>query len=65
MSEMSTLSDDNFIKPDLPTRIEKNIPLTEPNKATFYVPGDRENAAIGYIDYPFADQDGSGAPARL
>jgi N-ethylmaleimide reductase len=32
--------------PDLPTRLLRGVPLTEPDRATFYTPGAR-----GYIDY--------------
>ncbi|KAG6819571.1 hypothetical protein H0H93_010630 [Arthromyces matolae] len=40
--------------PDLPTRLEKNVPLTPYNRKTFYEPkGDQEGAGRGYIDYPF------------
>lgn len=34
--------------PDLPTRFEKNAPLNEPDRATFYGGGEK-----GYTDYPF------------
>ncbi|KAJ6522870.1 hypothetical protein B0H19DRAFT_973116 [Mycena capillaripes] len=37
--------------PDLPVRLMKNIPTNTPNRETFYSDG-----TIGYIDYPFADQ---------
>ena len=33
--------------PDLVTRLEKNAPLNEPDRATFYGGG-----AAGYTDYP-------------
>ena len=33
--------------PDLPRRLEKSLPLNEPDKATFYGGG-----AAGYVDYP-------------
>lgn len=33
--------------PDLPRRWRENLPLNEPDMATFYVPGER-----GYTDYP-------------
>ncbi|KAJ7617324.1 hypothetical protein FB45DRAFT_992774 [Roridomyces roridus] len=36
--------------PDLPVRLMQGIPLNEPNRKTFYVPGSPE----GYTDYPFA-----------
>ncbi|KAK0205882.1 hypothetical protein DFS33DRAFT_1272472 [Desarmillaria ectypa] len=38
--------------PDLPTRLEKNIPLTKYDRPTFYVAGD--TSGVGFIDYPFA-----------
>lgn len=34
--------------PDLPTRFEKNAPLNQPDRNTFYGGGDK-----GYTDYPF------------
>ncbi|TCD68147.1 hypothetical protein EIP91_011513 [Steccherinum ochraceum] len=36
--------------PDLPVRLEKNIPLTPYDRSTFYA----HNSPKGYIDYPFA-----------
>ncbi|KIY73606.1 FMN-linked oxidoreductase [Cylindrobasidium torrendii FP15055 ss-10] len=39
--------------PDLPKRLEKNIPLTKYNRPTFYIPGDA--SAVGLTDYPFAE----------
>lgn len=36
--------------PDLPFRISNNLPLTEYDRATFYV----EESPIGYTDYPFS-----------
>ncbi|KAJ7478762.1 hypothetical protein B0H11DRAFT_2281125 [Mycena galericulata] len=38
--------------PDLPTRLEKNIPLNVYDRTTFYLPG--ENSPRGYTDHPFA-----------
>ncbi|GAP84453.1 putative aldolase-type TIM barrel [Rosellinia necatrix] len=38
--------------PDLPFRIRKNIPLSEYDRDTFYLPQE----ATGYIDYPFSDE---------
>ncbi|KAF8238006.1 FMN-linked oxidoreductase [Tricholoma matsutake] len=38
--------------PDLPYHLERKIPLTKYDRSTFYTPGDREDAATGYIDYP-------------
>jgi len=37
--------------PDLPTRLQKNIPLTPYNRAVFYVP----ESPVGYTDYLPAD----------
>ncbi|KIK69105.1 hypothetical protein GYMLUDRAFT_153135 [Collybiopsis luxurians FD-317 M1] len=37
--------------PDLPFRLEKNLPLNEWDRATFYLPGD--TSGKGYTDYPF------------
>jgi NADPH2 dehydrogenase len=42
-----------MIKPDLPLRLMKDIPLHPYNRGTFYLP----EKAEGYIDYPFADQE--------
>ncbi|RDB18244.1 putative inactive dehydrogenase EasA [Hypsizygus marmoreus] len=41
--------------PDLPLRLKKNIPLSPYDRKTFYVPVDKENPEVGYIDYPFAE----------
>ncbi|KAJ7067751.1 hypothetical protein B0H15DRAFT_787320 [Mycena belliarum] len=38
--------------PDLPTRLEKDVPLTAYNRETFYLVG--ENTPRGYTDQPFA-----------
>jgi len=38
--------------PDLPKRLEKNLPLNQYNQDTFYKPMSPE----GYIDYPFYDE---------
>ncbi|KAJ7478761.1 hypothetical protein B0H11DRAFT_2028590 [Mycena galericulata] len=38
--------------PDLPMRLEKNIPLNAYDRTTFYLPG--ENSPRGYTDHPFA-----------
>ncbi|KAK0445625.1 uncharacterized protein EV420DRAFT_1717322 [Desarmillaria tabescens] len=38
--------------PDLPTRLEKNIPLAKYDRPTFYVSGD--TSGVGFTDYPFA-----------
>ncbi|KAF8997297.1 hypothetical protein BDQ17DRAFT_1363446, partial [Cyathus striatus] len=45
--------------PDLVDRLEKNIPLAQYNRATFYVPAEDPKAAGGYIDYPFARGGGA------
>jgi N-ethylmaleimide reductase len=37
--------------PDLPERFRRNAPLNEPDKPTFYVPGEH-----GYTDYPTLEQ---------
>ncbi|KAF8147835.1 hypothetical protein B0H34DRAFT_758987 [Crassisporium funariophilum] len=42
--------------PDLPTRLEKNIPLNPYDAKTFYIPGEQEGSNIGYIDFPFAEE---------
>ncbi|KAF8812477.1 FMN-linked oxidoreductase [Phlegmacium glaucopus] len=41
--------------PDIHTRILKNIPLTPYNTKTFYVRAERDDAHVGYVDYPFAE----------
>ncbi|KAJ7471674.1 hypothetical protein B0H11DRAFT_1366144 [Mycena galericulata] len=38
--------------PDLPTRLEKNVPLSAYDRSTFYLKG--ENSPRGYTDHPFA-----------
>ncbi|KAJ7819683.1 hypothetical protein B0H14DRAFT_2835769 [Mycena olivaceomarginata] len=38
--------------PDLPTRLERDIPLTAYDRSTFYLVG--QNDPRGYTDYPFA-----------
>ncbi|KAF8890971.1 NADH:flavin oxidoreductase/NADH oxidase [Infundibulicybe gibba] len=49
----------NFISnPDLPKRLQRDIPLTPYDRKTFYVPAEDPNAAHGYIDYPFAEEGG-------
>ncbi|KAJ7481243.1 hypothetical protein B0H11DRAFT_2024793 [Mycena galericulata] len=40
--------------PDLPRRLEKNIPLNPYNRSTFYLPG--QDIPTGYTDYPFATE---------
>ncbi|KAF5352997.1 hypothetical protein D9758_007919 [Tetrapyrgos nigripes] len=39
--------------PDLPYRLEHNIPLNDYDRATFYVPNSIDPK--GYTDYPFVD----------
>jgi NADPH2 dehydrogenase len=41
-----------FSQPDLPTRLERDIPLTAYDRSTFYLVG--QNDPRGYTDYPFA-----------
>ncbi|KAF8890977.1 FMN-linked oxidoreductase [Infundibulicybe gibba] len=49
----------NYISnPDLPKRLQKDIPLTPYNRKTFYTPVDKPDAAHGYVDYPFAEEGG-------
>ncbi|KZT71225.1 NADH:flavin oxidoreductase/NADH oxidase [Daedalea quercina L-15889] len=38
--------------PDLPILIAKNLPIKKGNRDTYYSPG-----PVGYIDYPFAEED--------
>ncbi|KAJ6569840.1 hypothetical protein DFH09DRAFT_1154901 [Mycena vulgaris] len=40
--------------PDLPLRLEKNIPLHPYDRSTFYLPG--QNVPTGHTDQPFATQ---------
>jgi len=35
--------------------LRKNIPLNPYNRKTLYMPGDHPDAAVGYVDYPFAE----------
>ncbi|KAF4622850.1 hypothetical protein D9613_002358 [Agrocybe pediades] len=42
--------------PDLPDRIEKGIPFTPFNTSTFYTRAHEKGTEIGYIDYPFTDE---------
>ncbi|KAF8890976.1 hypothetical protein BD779DRAFT_1671110 [Infundibulicybe gibba] len=44
--------------PDLPKRLQKDTPLTPYDRKTFYVPVDKPGAEHGYVDYPFAEEDG-------
>ncbi|KAF8190891.1 hypothetical protein BJ912DRAFT_316140 [Pholiota molesta] len=49
--------------PDLPLRLKHDIPLTRPDRKTFYVPGTQEGTEVGYTDYPFAEElKGVGKP---
>jgi hypothetical protein len=41
-----------FSQPDLPTRLERDIPLTAYDRSTFYLVG--QNEPRGYTDHPFA-----------
>ena len=40
------------VKPDLPFRLQRDIPLNEVDYATLYTP----MTAKGYIDYPFSEE---------
>ncbi|GLB45612.1 putative nadh flavin oxidoreductase nadh oxidase [Lyophyllum shimeji] len=42
--------------PDLPLKLKRNMPLTPYNRTTFYVPGEHDDAHVGYIDYPFTEE---------
>ncbi|KJA28712.1 hypothetical protein HYPSUDRAFT_128550 [Hypholoma sublateritium FD-334 SS-4] len=42
--------------PDLPLRLKHDVPLTAPDRKTFYVPAAQEGTEVGYIDYPFAEE---------
>ena len=39
-------------QPDLPFRLRENIPLTNPDPSTFYIP----MSADGYTTYPFSEE---------
>ncbi|KAF8436465.1 hypothetical protein L210DRAFT_2453671 [Boletus edulis BED1] len=39
--------------PDLPVRLQNDIPLTPPDQSTFYKPGNLRPR--GYSDWPFAN----------
>ncbi|KAG6827069.1 hypothetical protein H0H92_013322 [Tricholoma furcatifolium] len=41
--------------PDLPLRLKHGLPLEPYNRETFYVPGEREDADVGYLDYTYAE----------
>ncbi|KAF6759863.1 NADH:flavin oxidoreductase/NADH oxidase [Ephemerocybe angulata] len=47
---------DFLATPDLPYRLQHNIPANQPNPATFYVKLDEPNTEKGYTDYPFSEQ---------
>ncbi|KAK1232843.1 hypothetical protein PQX77_004009 [Marasmius sp. AFHP31] len=49
--------------PDLPYRLQHDIPLTPYNRSTFALLGSLE--PIGYTDYPFARRDKATGPAVL
>ncbi|KAG5644504.1 hypothetical protein DXG03_008246 [Asterophora parasitica] len=51
--------------PDLPSRLKKNISLTPYDRKTFYVPGERPDAHIGYTDYPFAETSETGHAVQV
>ena len=38
-------------QPDLPKRLQKDIPLTIGDRSKYYLP----ESPLGYIDYPFAE----------
>ncbi|KAF8985898.1 hypothetical protein BDQ17DRAFT_1436472 [Cyathus striatus] len=40
--------------PDVVNGLENNTPLTQYDRPTFFVPAEDPNAAVRYIDYPFA-----------
>ncbi|KAJ3523998.1 hypothetical protein NMY22_g11191 [Coprinellus aureogranulatus] len=42
--------------PDLPFRLQHNLPLTTPDQKTFYTHSDEPTAAHGYVDYPFSKE---------
>jgi len=44
-------AESGLIQPDLPIRLEKNIPLTPYNREVFYM----AESPVGYIDYLSAD----------
>ncbi|TFK62755.1 NADH:flavin oxidoreductase/NADH oxidase [Pluteus cervinus] len=41
--------------PDLPVRIQNDIPWTKYDRKTFNTPGESDLTAVGYLDYPFAE----------
>ncbi|KAK7031009.1 hypothetical protein VNI00_013799 [Paramarasmius palmivorus] len=43
--------------PDLPVRLEKDIPLTPYNRETFFTSFAGDTAGVGYTDYPFAQAE--------
>ncbi|KDR78078.1 hypothetical protein GALMADRAFT_138223 [Galerina marginata CBS 339.88] len=51
--------------PDLPTRIEKNIPFNQYDPKTFYTRAHLPGTEIGYIDYPFAGEEASKRVAQV
>ncbi|KAJ2918839.1 hypothetical protein MD484_g1627, partial [Candolleomyces efflorescens] len=42
--------------PDLPFRLEHNLPLTPLDRSTIYTPSDKKGTEKGYIDYPFSEE---------
>lgn len=46
-------------QPDLPVRLLKDIPLSKPDRSTYYTPG-----PVGYIDYPTAEEQATQEKAR-
>ncbi|KAF8636063.1 hypothetical protein AX17_003828 [Amanita inopinata Kibby_2008] len=43
--------------PDLPIRLKNSIPLNQYNRKTFYIDGESAEGAVGYTDYPFAENN--------
>ncbi|KAG6817121.1 hypothetical protein H0H87_012642, partial [Tephrocybe sp. NHM501043] len=42
--------------PDLPLKLKNHVKLEPYNRGTFYVPGERSDAYVGYTDYSFAKE---------
>ncbi|RXW17555.1 hypothetical protein EST38_g8287 [Candolleomyces aberdarensis] len=42
--------------PDVPFRLEHNLPLTPVDRSTIYTPSDKKGTEKGYIDYPFSEE---------
>jgi len=49
------LPNDFYLQPDLVYKLKNNVPLTQYNRSTFYLPG--ETASTGYTDYPFHEAE--------